>query len=120
MSIQSPSRPHASTSTDDAGGRLSDAATATGAALSDTASSVADAGRDAAAAAQEVAVDAYDSISRFAREQPLIAIAAAAAAAIAAGVVISKLSRPAAGSTALLDRIADAIEPHTRALSRRL
>lgn len=84
----------------------------------ETAETVAHEGAKAMRAAGETAGDAFAATKRFVQEQPLVAIGAVAVFACALGA-LWKLS-PTRSSTGLIDRMSDYVEPHYRALRRRI
>ena len=83
----------------------------------ETADRVAEKGGELAENAERVAVDAYTSIKRFAEEQPLLAIAAVAVCAVAAGAVINRMAQPSRKH--VLDELTAALEPTYRAMMRK-
>jgi TP901 family phage tail tape measure protein len=84
----------------------------------DAASTVANEGAKALRSASQTAEGAIDATKRFVQEQPLVAIGAVAVFACALGA-LWKLA-PARRDQALLDRVSDYVEPHYRALRRRI
>lgn len=83
----------------------------------ETAENVANEGAKAMRAAGETAEDALAATKRFVQEQPLVAIGAVAVFACALGA-LWKLAP--SRSTGLVDRVSDYVEPHYRALRRRI
>jgi ElaB/YqjD/DUF883 family membrane-anchored ribosome-binding protein len=84
----------------------------------DAASRAADQGAAALKQAEQKAMDAYSSTKRFVEEQPLLAIGIAAGAALAVGA-LWKLSQSQRRDD-VYSRIVDAVDPHYRALRRKL
>lgn len=84
----------------------------------DAAGRAADQGAEVLQQAEQKAIDAYTSTKRFVEEQPVLAVAIAAGAALAVGA-LWKLSRNNRRDD-LMSRISDAIDPHYRALRRKI
>ena len=85
--------------------------------IKNAAERAAETGSEMAGKAQDAAVDAYTSVKRFAQEQPVLAVAAVAVTAIAAGAIITRLARPSR-SEQMLNQLSNAIEPYTRSFRR--
>lgn len=84
----------------------------------DAANTVATEGAKALRNAGETAENAVDATKRFVQSQPLLAIGAVAAFACVVGA-LWKLA-PQRRNDALLDRVSNYVEPHYRALRRRI